>query len=416
MRRLPRAPLVGRSASGIPGERFLLSDNPVLGLGSLLARRWRLTAVCTVALLAAVAVLLSSTASRRRAAIETAARAATAAVREARAADATTWAPGELDSAENALRAALSAQRVQETRLWPVPDAARVGAAYADAERAARQAVALARDRHAVAVRTTASMIEKAAGAVAATAGLASSIRLDRDRRSLLARADLALAEARVYQREGDLSTATLRARAAMDLAGQVRDHAAAVAARYADAETLARWRRWKDETIAWSRREGRAAIVVVKEAHLLTLFVGGKPVRTYRADLGFNWIADKSRAGDDATPEGRYHIVSRRSGGAFYKALLLDYPNAEDRAEFNRARRNGDLPRSAGIGGLIEIHGEGGRGRDWTNGCVAVTNIDIEDLFARVGVGTPVTIVGSDDFGPIAEFAAQHRTSGARR
>jgi lipoprotein-anchoring transpeptidase ErfK/SrfK len=393
-----------------------LSHNPVLGLGSLLARRWRLAAVSAVVLLAAVAVLLSSTASRRRAVIETAARTATAAVKEARGADAMTWAPGELASAERALRDGLSAQRVQETRLWPVPDAARVGAAYADAERSARQAAALARDRHTAAVRTTASMIEKAAGAVAATADVASSIRLDRDRRSLLARADLALAEARVYQREGDLGVATARARAAIDLAGQVRDHAAAVAARYADAETLARWRRWKDDTIAWSRREGRAAIVVVKEAHLLTLFVRGEPVKTYRADLGFNWIADKSHAGDDATPEGRYHIVSRRSGGAFYKAFLLDYPNAEDRAEFKRARSSGDLPPSAGIGGFIEIHGDGGRGRDWTNGCVAVTNTDIDDLFARVGVGTPVTIVGSDDFGPIAEFAAQHRGSGARR
>jgi len=393
-----------------------LSHNPVLGLGSLLARRWRLTAISAVVLLAAVAVLLNSTASRRRAAIQVAAITATSAVREARDADAMTYAPGELASAEDALRDALTERRVQETRLWPVPDAARVGAAYAGAERAARRAAALARDRHATAVRTTASMIEQAAGAVTTTFGLASSIRLDHDRRGLLARADLALAEARVYRREGDLGTATLRARAAIDLAARVRDHAAAVAARYADAETLARWRRWKDETIAWSRREGRAAIVVVKEAHVLTLFVRGNPVRTYRADLGFNWVADKSRAGDDATPEGRYHIVSRRSGGAFYKALLLDYPNAEDRAEFSRARRNGDLPRSAGIGGLIEIHGEGGRGRDWTNGCVALTNTDIDDLFARVGVSTPVTIVGSDNFGPIAEFAAQHRGDGARR
>ena len=101
---------------------------------------------------------------------------------------------------------------------------------------------------------------------------------------------------------------------------------------------------------------------------------------------------------------------------GTFYKALLLDYPNAEDRAEFNRARRSGDLPPSAGIGGLIEIHGEGGRGRDWTRGCAAVTNRDMDELFARVGVGTPVTIVGSDDFGAIAEFATQHRTAGAAR
>jgi murein L,D-transpeptidase YafK len=155
---------------------------------------------------------------------------------------------------------------------------------------------------------------------------------------------------------------------------------------------------------------------VVAKEAHLLTLYINGEPARTYAVDLGFNWIADKARAGDDATPEGRYHIVSRRGGGAFYKGLLLDYPNAEDREEFNRARRNGNLPQSAGIGGAIEIHGEGGRGRDWTRGCVAVKNTDMDDLFRRVGVGTPVTIVGSDDFGAIAEFAAQYRDGRAGR
>ena len=130
--------------------------------------------------------------------------------------------------------------------------------------------------------------------------------------------------------------------------------------------------------------------------------------------DLGFNWIADKSRAGDGATPEGRYRIVSRTTASAYYRALLLDYPNADDRAEFARARRSGDVPRSAGIGGLIEIHGEGGRGRDWTKGCVALANPDMADLFARVSVGTPVTIVGSDDFGAIAEFAVGRRDSDA--
>jgi len=54
--------------------------------------------------------------------------------------------------------------------------------------------------------------------------------------------------------------------------------------------------------------------------------------------------------------------------------------------------RRNGELPPSVAIGGLIEIHGEGGRGRDWTRGCVALANPDIEDLFKRVEIGTPVT------------------------
>jgi hypothetical protein len=390
-----------------------LSHNPVLGLGSLLARRWRLTAISAVVLLAVVAVLLTSTASRRRAAIQVAAITATSAVREARDADAMTYAPGELASAEDALRDALTERRAQETRLWPVPDAVRVGAAYADAERAARRAAVLARDRHATAVRTTASMIEQAAGRWRPLGWRPPS--------DWIATA-AACWRGRIWPGRGS----RLPAR------GRPRRQRCRRALRWTwppgCATTLQRWPHATPTPDACpvapleGRHDclvaagGRAAAVVVKEAHLLTLFVRGNPVRTYRADLGFNWIADKSRAGDDATPEGRYHIVSRRSGGAFYKALLLDYPNAEDRAEFSRARRNGDLPRSAGIGGLIEIHGEGGRGRDWTNGCVALTNTDIDDLFARVGVSTPVTIVGSDNFGPIAEFAAQHRGDGARR
>ncbi|HEX7486040.1 MAG TPA: L,D-transpeptidase [Vicinamibacterales bacterium] len=345
-----------------------------------------------------------------------AAGAATVAIREARAADAVTWAPDELLAAEAAARRSLVAQRIEETRLWPIPDSARVGADYAEAERAAQRTLKLARDRVATATRVTAAAIAQASDDIAASDQLATSIRLDPARRGLLAQAHLALGEARVHEREGTLGRAAARAYDARELARLVRDHAAAVAARYADAETLARWRRWKEETIAWSRREGRAAIVVAKEAHLLTLFVRGEPARTYKVDLGFNWIADKARAGDNATPEGRYRIISRRTAGPFYKALLLDYPNAADRVEFSRARRNGDLPPSAGIGGAIEIHGEGGRGRDWTLGCVAVKNTDMDDLFARVGVGTPVTIVGSDDFGALAEFAVRQRDGRAGR
>ena len=387
-----------------------------LPFGSLLARRSRLLAAGVALLLVMASIVATRIGSRRDAAMQAAAEAAAASINAARAADALTWAPDELVAAEGRYREALAAQRVEEARFWPIPDAERAGAAYAESERAARRALALARDRHAAAETTTAAMIDEARAAVSASAALASAIHVDTDRRRLLSRAQLALTEATVYQREGDLGRATVRARDAGDMAALVRNHAAAVAGRYADEQTLARWRRWKEETIAWSRRERRAAIVIAKEAHLLTLFVRGKPEKTYKVDLGFNWIADKSRAGDGATPEGRYRVVSRKPVSAYYKALLLDYPNAEDRAEFNRARRSGDLPRSAGIGGLIEIHGDGGRGRDWTRGCVAVTNTDMDELFARVGVGTPVTIVGSDDFGAMAEFAVQHRDNGAAR
>jgi murein L,D-transpeptidase YafK len=247
---------------------------------------------------------------------------------------------------------------------------------------------------------------------VASSDSLAARIHLGASRRAVLARAHTVLTEAEVYERHGDFSTATVRARLAVELASQVRSHAAEVAARYADAETLARWQQWRDETIAWSRREGRAALIVAKEAHRLTLFVKGIAVRTYNVDLGFNWISDKSHAGDGATPEGRYRISARKANGqsVYYKALLLDYPNAADRTEFSRAKRAGDVPASATIGGLIEIHGEGGRGRDWTKGCVAITNAEMDELFSRVAVGTPVTIVGSDNYGAIAELGGQPR------
>jgi lipoprotein-anchoring transpeptidase ErfK/SrfK len=382
-------------------------------------RRWQLqflAVACAVLIAVGTGLWVRTVAARRDAAMKASAAAAAAAIRQARAADAMTWARDELLAAEEGARSALVAQRIEETRLWPIPDADRVKGAYAEAEALAQQAFSLARDRRSTAVEATAAAIAQAERDVSASAGPAAAVRLDADRRNLLAQAHLKLGEARVFEREGDLASAYARARESQDLAAQVRDHAAAIAARYADADTLARWRQWKRETIAWSRREGRAAILVAKEAHLLTLYLAGEVARTYPVDLGFNWIADKARAGDDATPEGRYHVVSRRGGGAFYKGLLLDYPNAEDRTAFNRAQRSGNLPRSAGIGGSIEIHGEGGRGRDWTQGCVALNNTDMDDLFRRVGVGTPVTIVGSDDFGAIAEFAARSRGGRAGR
>jgi hypothetical protein len=389
--------------------------------GTTRRRVWRRLAAAAagIAVVAAGYGAVHTIASRRETAMAAAADAARSAIGEARAADAATWAPNELLAAERSSRAALTAQRAQEVRIWPIPAADPVVTAYGAAGSAARAAKTIAQDRRAGASGAAASQIEAANTLVSAGEALASSLRVGKERRGLLASARLAVEQARVYQRAGDYRSATVLALRARDLTAQVQDHAAAAVARYADAETVARWRRWKQETIAWSRREGRPAIVVFKESHLLTLYHRGEPVRTYKIDLGFNWTADKLREGDGATPEGRYRVVARMGNTAsiYYKALLLDYPNADDRAEFTRARRKGDVPSTARIGGLIEIHGGGGRSQDWTTGCVAVANSDMDELFDRAGVGTPVTIVGSDDYGAIAEFAAQQRAgAGARR
>ncbi len=356
--------------------------------------------------------------SGREARMRVAADAANAALGAARSGDAMRWAPDELATAEKASRDALTRQRVEQVRAWPIPDAESVVAAWSAAERAARLAAAAARSRHAVGASSATDEIDRAHRAVADVETVAATIYLGPDRR-LLAAARTVLDQAHVYQRAGDLVAAQARAQEASSLAGQAADRAAEHAARYADAGTRARWQRWKDDAVAWSRREKRAAIVVVKDAHLMTVFVRGEPVKSYRVELGFNWIDDKRQEGDGATPEGRYRIVSRldRAGADLYKALLIDYPNADDRAQFSRGRRGGDIGESARIGGLIEIHGGGGRERDWTNGCVALTNRDVDDLLRRVSVGTPVTIVGSDSYGPIAEFADRHKkAAGSRR
>jgi murein L,D-transpeptidase YafK len=74
----------------------------------------------------------------------------------------------------------------------------------------------------------------------------------------------------------------------------------------------------------------------------------------------------------------------------------LIDYPNETDREEFRLEIAKGTLPRTAKIGNLIEIHGDGGRGVDWTEGCVALTDSEIDVIFKIAKEGTPVTIVGS--------------------
>ena len=119
---------------------------------------------------------------------------------------------------------------------------------------------------------------------------------------------------------------------------------------------------------------------------------------KEYDVVFGKNWIGDKQYAGDRATPEGMY-MVTKKKGireTGYHKALMINYPNDEDRAQFAERKRKGLLSRNSRLGGLIEIHGEGGKGGDWTMGCVALTSDNMDELFNRLAPGSPVTIVGS--------------------
>ncbi len=157
-------------------------------------------------------------------------------------------------------------------------------------------------------------------------------------------------------------------------------------------------WQTWINETIRQSKQSKGNCIIVDKYAREARLYVAGKLQHTYDIELSENWAGNKMYQGDKATPEGRYKIKAKKAHGStkYYKALLIDYPNDDDRIRFNAKKKNNQLQRSAKIGGLIEIHGGGGKGYDWTDGCVALTNDEMDHIFKFTSVGTPVTIVGS--------------------
>ncbi|HWA50332.1 MAG TPA: L,D-transpeptidase family protein, partial [Dongiaceae bacterium] len=123
-----------------------------------------------------------------------------------------------------------------------------------------------------------------------------------------------------------------------------------------------------------------------------LELVAGDMVVRGYDVALGFAPEGDKAQEGDGRTPEGRYVIEARNPDSAFHLSLKISYPDAADRAA---AAAQGVAP-----GGDIFIHGTpnwwvlpGRPPGDWTRGCIAVTDAEIEEIWSLVRDGTPVEI-----------------------
>lgn len=130
-------------------------------------------------------------------------------------------------------------------------------------------------------------------------------------------------------------------------------------------------------------------SIVVNKAARNMYLLHHGEVLKSYNIDMGFAPVGDKKIEGDGKTPEGTYIIDRRNPNSAFHLSLGISYPNAADIAE---AKALGEKP-----GGEIFIHGQPNRkkakGPDWTAGCIAVKNREIEDIYAMVNTGTTITI-----------------------
>jgi murein L,D-transpeptidase YafK len=134
--------------------------------------------------------------------------------------------------------------------------------------------------------------------------------------------------------------------------------------------------------------------VLIEKRAHRLTLLRGGRKLKSYRVALGTGGLARKLRQGDRRVPEGVYRIDARNAQSGFHLALHISYPDA---ADVLRARAAGYSP-----GGDVMIHGlkngYGWLGRlhagtDWTLGCIAVTDQEIEEIWRLVPIGTAVEI-----------------------
>jgi hypothetical protein len=162
--------------------------------------------------------------------------------------------------------------------------------------------------------------------------------------------------------------------------------------------ESYSQWEKWVTSTIRESKRNKEYSVIVDKVSRKLYIYKDGSKKHEFDAELGKNWVGDKRVRGDHATPEGMYKVTKKFDSGKtkYYKALLINYPNDEDLRNFKQEVAKGTLPSSAKIGGLIEIHGNGGKGIDWTEGCIALTDKEMDLVYKILKVGTPVTIVGS--------------------
>ena len=144
----------------------------------------------------------------------------------------------------------------------------------------------------------------------------------------------------------------------------------------------------------ASSGLEPAEQILVVKSERRLYLLRGGEAFKAYRVALGLNPVGHKQREGDFRTPEGRYRVDARNPSSDFYLALHVSYPNAQD---VDNAHRHHWQP-----GGSIMIHGlpnvpkhpaDFYRRADWTNGCIALSNDDMLEVWLLTRPDTPIEI-----------------------
>jgi murein L,D-transpeptidase YafK len=139
--------------------------------------------------------------------------------------------------------------------------------------------------------------------------------------------------------------------------------------------------------------------IRIDKSDHRLELLAGGREVKTYRVAIGSGGSGPKRMEGDKVTPVGTYRVTGRIKG-LFHNFLVVSYPNDEDRARYADLKRRGEVPEGHGVGDGIGIHGTGNKDwngvhkeHDWTFGCVALDDDEIDEIAGLVKDGTRIVI-----------------------
>jgi murein L,D-transpeptidase YafK len=144
----------------------------------------------------------------------------------------------------------------------------------------------------------------------------------------------------------------------------------------------------------------GAVSIVIDKSDYELHVYDAKGWYATYPVVFGNNTLSDKKMEGDKNTPEGSFRIVNKRVHDKWARFMGIDYPTKESIDKFNERKRKGEIPAHAKPGAGIGIHGVFknddfmvDRYKNWTNGCIALKNRDVEEIYRYVPIGTPITI-----------------------
>lgn len=323
-------------------------------------------------------------------------RSAAEALSAARDAEAAKYAPQLLGETIALFDSAMAHLKSENDRFFLSRDYSRVVEFSAIAEEkgtlAHNKASEKARNVH----HTTANTLDELEKKTTQFKRIYSPLPLKKSVRESFNHAVMILSEARLAREKSDFHIAEVKLEKAEKLMHDAGSEASSMLEEY-----FSSWPHWNkivEEAVSASARQGSTVIIVDKLAHQLRVYKNGKVSAEFPVEFGPNWMGQKLHKGDQATPEGVYQVTQKkdRRHTIYYKALLINYPNHDDRVRYRKNIDAGRFSHKLDIGGSIEIHGHGGRGVDWTNGCVALANKDMDVVFSQAGEKTPVVIVGS--------------------